>query len=171
MVRAGVLAVAPSPRLQHRHARHMPVRGLVELRKVADELERRLPDIACPAAVVHGTDDPIAEPESARIIHERIGSAEKSLHMIPSQRHGILHEDIADTMSWSCRSLTDGPHRKFMPLPRCSRAPSLVRRSRLPSPGEWLLGFAVSVPPRRHLRNNLIPGKNHIRKTSTGMPR
>ncbi len=76
---------------------HMPVRGLAELRKVADELERRLPRIGCPAAIIHGTDDPIADPESARIIHRRIASAGKTLHMIPSHRHGILHENISGT--------------------------------------------------------------------------
>ena len=79
--------------------RHMPVRGLVELRRAADALERRLVDIACPVAIVHGKDDPIADPESARIIHDGIVSAGKSLHMIASQRHGIVHEDIADTVA------------------------------------------------------------------------
>jgi esterase/lipase len=79
--------------------RNMPVRGLVELRKVADELNRCLPQVACPVTIIQGTDDPIVDPASARLIHERIGSAEKSLHMIPSQRHGILHEDIAGTQT------------------------------------------------------------------------
>jgi len=78
---------------------HMPVRGLVELRKIADELEHRLPDITCRSAIIQGTDDPITDPESARIIHDLIGSDEKSLHMIPSERHGILHENVAGTMA------------------------------------------------------------------------
>jgi hypothetical protein len=47
--------------------------------------------------IIQGTDDPIVDPASARLIHDRIGSKEKALHMIPSQRHGILHEDIAGT--------------------------------------------------------------------------
>ena len=77
--------------------RNMPVRGLAELRKVADELSRCLPQVVCPVTIIQGTDDPIVDPASARLIHDRIGSAEKSLHMIPSQRHGILHDDIAGT--------------------------------------------------------------------------
>jgi esterase/lipase len=79
--------------------RNMPVRGLVELRKVADELKRYLPQVDCPITIIQGTDDPIVDPASARLIHDRIGSAQKSLHMIPSQRHGILHEDIAGTQA------------------------------------------------------------------------
>jgi esterase/lipase len=78
---------------------NMPVRGLAELRKVADELGRCLPQVVCPVIIIQGTDDPIAGPASARLIHDRIGSAEKSLHMIPSQRHGILHDDIAGTQA------------------------------------------------------------------------
>jgi esterase/lipase len=77
--------------------RNMPARGLVELRRAADELNRCLPRVACPVTIIQGTDDPIVDPASARLIHDRIGSKEKALHMIPSQRHGILHEDIAGT--------------------------------------------------------------------------
>ncbi|HEX7108107.1 MAG TPA: alpha/beta fold hydrolase [Aestuariivirga sp.] len=77
--------------------RNMPARGLVELRRAADELNRCLPQVACPVTIIQGTDDPIVDPASARLIHDRIGSKEKALHMIPSQRHGILHEDIAGT--------------------------------------------------------------------------
>ena len=81
----------------HIEYRHMPVRSLVELRKVTDALEGSLRQIKCPVAIVQGTDDPVVDPNSARLIHSRIGSAEKSLHMIPSRRHGILHENIGDT--------------------------------------------------------------------------
>ncbi len=77
--------------------RHMPVRALVELRKVIDALEASLPEIKCPVAIIQGTDDPAVDPASARLIHSQIGSLEKSLHMIPSKRHGILHEDIGGT--------------------------------------------------------------------------
>jgi len=79
--------------------RNMPVRGLIELRKVADELNRCLPQVVCPVTIIQGTEDPIVDPASARLIHDRIGSAGKSLHMVPSQRHGILHEDIAGTQA------------------------------------------------------------------------
>jgi esterase/lipase len=79
--------------------RNVPVRSLVELRKVADALDRCLPQVVCPVTIIQGTDDPIVDPASARLIQDRIGSVEKTLHMIPSQRHGILHEDIAGTQA------------------------------------------------------------------------
>ncbi len=79
--------------------RQMPIRGLVELRKVADELDSRLTEIVCPVTIIQGMDDPIVDPASAQLIYDRISSVEKSLHLIPSQRHGILHEDINDTQA------------------------------------------------------------------------
>ena len=79
--------------------RNVPVRCLVELRKAADGLDRCLGQVVCPVTIIQGTDDPIVDPASARLIHDRIGSRRKSLHMIPSQRHGILSGDVAGTQS------------------------------------------------------------------------
>lgn len=77
--------------------RNTPVRSLLELRKVADGLQRCLSQVTCPVTVIQAEDDPIVDPSSARFIHDCIGSAQKSLHMVPSQRHGILHENVAGT--------------------------------------------------------------------------
>ncbi len=77
--------------------RHMPVSSLVELRNVADELGKKLPQITCPVTIIQATEDPIVDPAGAMQIHARLGSAEKSLHMIPSNRHGILNEDVGGT--------------------------------------------------------------------------
>lgn len=74
--------------------RHMPVQALLELRKMADLLEQRLEDVICPVMIVQGSHDPVVDPASARVIEARVGSVEKSLHMITSERHGILHDDI-----------------------------------------------------------------------------
>jgi esterase/lipase len=88
--------VAEHPDIDYRN---MPVRGLMELRKMVDELDRQLSKIACPVAIVQATDDPIVDPASAQLLYDRIASSEKSLHMVPSQRHGILHEDVAGTQA------------------------------------------------------------------------
>ena len=77
--------------------RYMPVSTLVELRKVADELGKKLPQITCPVTIIQATEDPIVDPASAQQIHARVGSAVKSLHMITSKRHGILNEDVGGT--------------------------------------------------------------------------
>ena len=78
----------------HINYRHVPIRGLFELRRAADELYRRLPAVRCPARILYATEDPIVDPSSAKRIHDLLGSADKALEPIPSARHGILHEDI-----------------------------------------------------------------------------
>jgi esterase/lipase len=79
--------------------RHIPVRGLFELRRLIDEVKNRLADISCPVSIFQGTDDPIIDPASANIILDQIASPNKKIHMIPSTRHGILIEDIAGTQN------------------------------------------------------------------------
>ena len=78
---------------------NMPVRGLVELGKIAEMLHQKLPDITCPVTIIHGSNDPIVNSESARIIHDRIGSPDKQLHIVNSDRHGVLHDDIDNTQA------------------------------------------------------------------------
>lgn len=77
--------------------RHIPMRGLFELRRLIDNMKRRLSNVTCPVAVIQGTEDQIIDPKSADIILKKIASTDTSLHMIPSKRHGILSEDIGGT--------------------------------------------------------------------------
>jgi len=77
--------------------RHIPVRGLYELRRLIDEMTGRLADVTCPVIVIQGTEDRIIDPKSAYTIMEKVASKDTSLHLIPSQRHGILNEDIGGT--------------------------------------------------------------------------
>jgi esterase/lipase len=74
--------------------RNMPVQALAELRKIAEQLEAKLADVNCPVMIIQASHDPVVKPESAQIIEARIGSMEKTLHIIESDRHGILHENI-----------------------------------------------------------------------------
>jgi esterase/lipase len=99
---------------------NMPVRALVELLKAAEELDLRLPEIACPVAIIHAIGDPIVDPLSAQAIHGKIGSTEKSLYMIESQRHGILHEDIE-----GCQRLVVSLLGNFIPT-RIEAKPSIM---------------------------------------------
>ena len=50
----------------HINYRHVPIRGLFELRCVADELVQRLPDVVCPVAVIQGDEDHVVDPGSAK---------------------------------------------------------------------------------------------------------
>ncbi len=77
--------------------RHMPIRGLYELRLLVSELERRLPDVRCPLRIVQGDRDPVVVPHSARMVHDAVGSTHKDVVMVHADRHGILSEDIDGT--------------------------------------------------------------------------
>ncbi len=77
--------------------RHIPVRGLYELRRAVDDVKRQLGNVKCPATVLQGDDDPVVLAKSAELIVEGLGSDDKQLHMIPAERHGILHEEIGET--------------------------------------------------------------------------
>ena len=81
----------------HINYRHIPVRGLFELRRLIGEMVHRLTDVTCPVMIIHGTEDRIIDPKSAHIIHKKIASTDTSLHLIPSDRHGILNENIGGT--------------------------------------------------------------------------
>ena len=77
--------------------RHIPVRALFELRQLIGEMVHRLADVTCPVMIVQGTEDRIIDPESATIILKKIASTDTSLHLIPSERHGIMNENIGGT--------------------------------------------------------------------------
>jgi esterase/lipase len=106
--------------------RNMPVRGLVELRKMVDELDQRLPDIICPISIIHGANDPVVDPDSARIIHDKVGSFDKQLHIVKSDRHSILHDDIDNTQTIVIARLgefsTSKPSQIPVPIGSISRA-------------------------------------------------
>jgi esterase/lipase len=81
----------------HINYRNVPLRGLYELRKLVDTLEEALARVQCPVVILQGTDDRVVDPVSAELLEEKLTGAERSVVMIPSQRHGILNEDIGAT--------------------------------------------------------------------------
>lgn len=80
----------------HINYHHMAIRGLFELRRVVDEMERRLPEIDCPVMLFQGDKDGVVDPASGRMVLEKLGSDRKWLQMVPSRRHGILNENIGN---------------------------------------------------------------------------
>jgi|GEM_PF-3536 len=78
--------------------RHVPVRGLFEVRGLVSEMERRLADVYCPVKVLQNTEDPLIDPESATLILGRLGTSVKSLQTITSPAHGSLHANLGN--SW-----------------------------------------------------------------------
>ena len=88
---------ATQPEHPHINYRNKSVRGLYELRSMLEELDERLPDVQCPVTLIQGTDDPTVDPESAELIHKKLGTHQKEVVRVPATRHGILYEDIGDT--------------------------------------------------------------------------
>ena len=88
---------ATQPEHPHINYRNKPVRGLYELRSMLDELGGRLADVQCPVTLIQGTEDPTVDPESAELIHKKLGTREKKIVRVPATCHGILYEDIGET--------------------------------------------------------------------------
>ena len=81
----------------HINYRSIPVHGLFELQVMLDELKERLQNVRCPALILQGDQDKVVNPESASIVMQKLGSKDKRLEMIASDRHGILYGDIGNT--------------------------------------------------------------------------
>ncbi len=83
--------------------RNIPVQGLFQLRTMTAALPDHLPEIDVPTLIIQGDNDPVVDPNSANQIFRKLTTADKALHWIASNRHGILNENIGDT----CNLLTD----------------------------------------------------------------
>ncbi len=112
--------------------RHMPIRGLYELRRMVDAMRPKLGDVECPVLLLQGSDDPVVVPHSAKLIHDKLGAADKTLKMIRSDRHGILHEDIGDTQQTVVEFLSgigEGPEANAGGEPRSLNPPTTGGRA------------------------------------------
>lgn len=58
-------------------------------------LARRLGEITVPALIVHGDLDTIVPPSAGRDLHDRLGSTDKTLRLMPGMRHALYHEQKA----------------------------------------------------------------------------
>lgn len=71
-----------------------PIRALYELRLLIQQLETQLPGIKTPTLLCYADQDPIVSIQSAEIVFEKLGAADKKLHIIKAKQHGILMENI-----------------------------------------------------------------------------
>lgn len=95
-----------SPEYPQYAYREVPLRTLYELRRLIQELGERLPDVRCPVLLAQADRDPILAPESARMIHEALGSRNKFFHSVPADRHNVLAEDLGGIKEIVIRFLT-----------------------------------------------------------------
>jgi esterase/lipase/1-acyl-sn-glycerol-3-phosphate acyltransferase len=67
-----------------------PINGTYELGKLMKYVEGNLSKINIPALLIQATGDPVVNPQSADEIFSKIGSFDKELVKIKSDRHGII---------------------------------------------------------------------------------
>lgn len=56
-----------------------------------------MPDIETPALLLYADKDPVVAPKSAAAVFEKLGAADKRLHKVKAERHGILMENLGET--------------------------------------------------------------------------
>ena len=74
--------------------RNIPIRGLYELRQTVAGLNQALPLVSVPTLIIQGTEDHVVDPRSAEIIMKGLGSESKTVDMVETKKHGILHENF-----------------------------------------------------------------------------
>ena len=77
--------------------RHVPVKSLYELRRLIHDMDEFLPLCNIPVLILHGEHDPIVSVNSAPEIMDKLGTGNRQLKIIDSNRHGILMENIGGT--------------------------------------------------------------------------
>ena len=73
-----------------------PISGVKELRELMNELAGRLEKIKVPVLLIQASDDPVVHPEGSKLLYEGLGSQDKELIMINSDRHGILRGAVSE---------------------------------------------------------------------------
>ena len=82
-----------------------PVRTAAELVVSAHRVIPRLGAVRLPLLVLHGGADMVAAPAGARLVHDRAGSADKTLRVYDGLYHEVFNEPenravIDDVLSW-----------------------------------------------------------------------
>ncbi|UCG13675.1 MAG: alpha/beta fold hydrolase [Deltaproteobacteria bacterium] len=67
-----------------------PLSGVKELLELMDTVSGRLELVKVPTLVIQSSDDPVVHPEGSKDLYRKLGSHDKELVMIHSDRHGIF---------------------------------------------------------------------------------
>ncbi|MDJ0957527.1 MAG: alpha/beta fold hydrolase [Arenicellales bacterium] len=97
--------------------KHMPIRGLYELRRMMDALQSHLKDVRCPVLLLQGNGDPVVSPNSAELLYDGLEQANRTLKVIEAKRHGILSENIGGTQQIIVDFIAGGTTREKTLLP------------------------------------------------------
>jgi esterase/lipase len=76
---------------------HIPVKSLYELNRLIHDLNNCLSLCTSNILILHGDHDPVVSVKSANHVMDTLSQANKQLTLIPSNKHGILMENIGET--------------------------------------------------------------------------
>ncbi len=91
--------VANTPENPHINYERNPVKGVRELGKLMNAVEKELEQISIPSMIIQGSEDPVVNPESALEVFDKIGTSNKNIFRVHSIRHGIVRGDTAEKVA------------------------------------------------------------------------
>ncbi len=77
--------------------RSTPVGAIGNLLDLSEYTLKELRQISSPISIIQGDDDPVVDPDGAKLVFDGLSVGDKSLHWIASNKHGIIIDDIGDT--------------------------------------------------------------------------
>lgn len=99
--------IANVPENPHINYTRNPVSGISELGKLMKIVESKLPELSIPSLIIQGSADPVVNPDSAAQIFEKIGTRQKQLVSIFSDRHGIVRGEESAPLTRAILSFFD----------------------------------------------------------------
>jgi len=72
-----------------------PISGVKELMELMEQLSHRLELVKVPTLLIQSSEDPVVHPEGSKEVYENLGSEDKELIMLNSDRHGILRGELS----------------------------------------------------------------------------
>ncbi len=84
------------PENPHINYTRNPISGIIELDRLMDQIEPRLPDIKVPALIIQSLGDPVVNPAGSFKIFEHLGAKDKEYLMVNYERHGIINGERSD---------------------------------------------------------------------------
>ena len=88
--------VENNPENPHVNYVRNPISGIIELDRLMDQIEPKLPGIHVPALVVQSFGDPVVNPAGSLKIYGKLGAEDKEYLMVNYERHGIINGEHAE---------------------------------------------------------------------------
>ena len=83
--------------------------GVRELCNLMSACRERLSDVEAPCLIIHGSDDPIADPQSAEVLYDHIGSAIKKRITVEADYHNLVQKEGREKVFQEVLSFIQSP--------------------------------------------------------------